>query len=286
MTGLERFAGLTNKPHRYLLAWTGLLLAILFLGASCTTTRKTIKEPLKDFGADYLFTQLKKNELKFDWFTARFSLDLSIEKKNTSFSGQIRMKKDSVIWVSFSPVLGIELARLLVTTDSVKFLNRMNSTYFTGDYRLVNEFLQTNVDYDVLQSILLGNDLTYYENGNFRTSLDKDAYHLVTAGRQKLKKFIRNEQDAERIYLQNIFIDPLTFKITQMKIKEIRKENKKLDATYSGFCPLDGQLFPCRIDYDLSAETPVKASVVYSRISIRDSLTFPFRIPRDYKRVQ
>jgi hypothetical protein len=286
MSGMMSFTSPAGQTKRSSLIWTGLLLVILFLGASCRTTRKAIREPLKDFGADYLFTQLKRNELKFDWFTAKFSLDLSIEKKNTSFSGQIRMKKDSVIWVSFSPVLGIELARLLVTTDSVKFLNRMNSTYFTGDYRLVNEFLQTNVDYDVLQSILLGNDLTYYENGNFRTSLDNDAYHLVTAGRQKLKKFIRNEQDAERIYIQNIFIDPQTFKITQMKIKEIRKENKKLDAAYSDFCQLDGQLFPCRIDYDLSAETPVKAAVVYSRISIRDTLTFPFRIPRDYKPVQ
>ncbi|MEZ5196431.1 MAG: DUF4292 domain-containing protein [Bacteroidales bacterium] len=143
-------------------------IVFISLTTSCKTNRSVIKEPIKEYGADYLFEKLKENELKFDWFTAKYNLDLIIDKKKTSLSGQLRVKKDSVIWISFSPALGIEMARLLVTTDSVKFINRINKTYFEGDYRLVNDFLDSNVDFDVLQSILLGNDLTYYEDGKFR----------------------------------------------------------------------------------------------------------------------
>ncbi|MCB0807539.1 MAG: DUF4292 domain-containing protein, partial [Bacteroidales bacterium] len=99
-----------------------------------------IKEPIKEYGADYLFDKLKENELKFEWFSAKFNLDLIIDKKKNSFRGQLRMRKDSAIWVSFSPALGIEMARLLITEDSVKFINRINKTYFAGDYRVVNNF--------------------------------------------------------------------------------------------------------------------------------------------------
>ena len=108
---------------------------------------------MKEYGADYLFQKLKENELKFGWFSAKFNLDLIIDKKKNSVTGQIRMKKDSCIWITLSPALGIEMARLLITTDSVKFINRINKTYFTGDYNQVNTLLDANIDYDVFQTL-------------------------------------------------------------------------------------------------------------------------------------
>ncbi|OQX78062.1 MAG: hypothetical protein B6D61_06245 [Bacteroidetes bacterium 4484_249] len=261
------------------------ILFSLFL-FSCKSTRHVIKEPIKEYGADFLFEKLKENEFKFDWISAKFKLDIVIDKKKNSLTGQLRMRKDSVLWVSFSPALGIEMARLLITTDSVKFINRINKTYFLGDYKLVNNFLDSNVDFDVLQSILLGNDLTYYEDGKFRASYDGKEYHLVTSERRKLKKYMKTRQDEERIFIQNIFLNTETFKITQMKIKEIKKENKKLSATYSEFIPVSEQLFPHHITYDLIAETPVKVDLAYSKISTDKSLLFPFKISSKYTRIQ
>jgi hypothetical protein len=264
------------------------VVSILFilLSISCKTTRKAIESPLKEYGADYLFIKLKENELKFDWFSAKFNLDLLIDKKKTSVTGQIRMKKDSAIWITLSPALGIEMARILITTDSVKFINRINKSYFIGDYIKVNSFLDANIDYDVFQTLLLGNDLTYYEDGKFRASYDSKEYHLVTAGRQKLRKYVKTREDEERIYIQNIFLDPESFKITQMKIKEVKKENKKLDATYSEFQPISGQLFPHHIFYDLFADKPIQVDLGYTKIELDQQQEFPFKISDKYARIQ
>jgi len=261
-----------------------LLFTVTFV--SCKSSRHAIKEPIKEYGADFLFGKLKENELQFDWFSTKYKLDLIIDKKKTSFSGQIRMRKDSVLWVSFSPVLGIEMARLLITTDSVKFINRINKTYFLGDYRFVSDFLKANVDFDVIQSILLGNDLTYYEDGKFRATYDSKEYHLVTAGRRKLKKYVKTQQDEERIFIQNIFLNPDTYKITNMKIKEIKKENKKLEASYSDFKYMDEQLFPNHITYDIVADKPVKIELDYYKINIDNTLSFPFKISSKYTEIQ
>lgn len=277
---------LINKSHVRRTLYLIVLLLFVLANDSCKVSRKTIREPIKEYGADYLFTKLKENELKFDWFSAKFNLDLVIDKKKSSFTGLIRMKKDSTIWITFSPALGIEMARLVITNDSVKFINRINKTYYTGDFKNVQTLLDANVDFDIFQSILLGNDLTFYENGKFRASFDNNEYHLVTAGRQKLKKYVKNVEDAERIYIQNIFLDPQSFKITQMKTKEVKKENKKLDAFYSNFILVGQQLFPHHITYDLLADKPVQVELEYSRIEIDTPQEFPFKISSNYTRMQ
>ncbi|RLD58140.1 MAG: hypothetical protein DRJ05_08535 [Bacteroidetes bacterium] len=263
-----------------------LIFASMALFSGCKSTRKAIKQPIKEYGADYLFEKLKENELKFDWLSGKFSLDLIIDKKKNSFKGQIRIRRDSAIWVSFSPALGIEMARMLITQDSVFFLNRISKNYFAGDIEFVTGFLDANVDFDVIQSLLIGNDLTYYENGKFRATYDSKEYHLVTSGRRKLKKHIKTNDDAQRIYLQNIYLNPETYKISRMKIKDVAKENQKLEAFYSGNEPINGQLFPMQILYNISANSQIEVSMNYSKIVLDQTLKLPFKIPSKYERIE
>ena len=262
-----------------------LFVLLLMFFSSCKTNRSLVKEPIKTYGADYLFEKLKENELKFEHITTKFNLDLVIDKKKTSFRGQMRIRRDSALWISFSPALGIEVARLLITQDSVKFINRINKTYFVGDYKMVNKFLGTNVDFDVLQSIVLGNDLTYYDNGKFRATFDSKEYHLVTGGRNKLKKYVRNQDDANRIYIQNIYLNPETFKISHMKIKEMYKESNKLDALYSDFQLLGTQQFAYHIEYHITAAKPILVEMNYTRAELNKQQAFPFRISSKYEQI-
>ncbi len=273
-----------NYMNRILLVFI-LIFGSMALFSGCKSTRKTIKQPIKEYGADYLFEKLKENELKFDWLSGKFSLDLIIDKKKNSFKGQIRIRRDSAIWVSFSPALGIEMARMLITRDSVFFLNRISKNYFTGDIEFVTDFLDANVDFDVIQSLLIGNDLTYYENGKFRATYDSKEYHLVTSGRRKLKKYIKTNDDAQRIYLQNIYLDPETYKISRMKIKDVAKENQKLEAFYSRNETINDQLFPMQIMYDISANSQIEVNMNYSKIVLDQTLKLPFKIPSKYEQI-
>jgi hypothetical protein len=262
-----------------------IFLSSLFF-SSCSQQKKIIKAPIKEEGADYLFEKLKQNEFRFTWFTAKISVNYKNKGESNSFDGQIRILRDSVIWLSFTPLLGIEVFRVIITNDSVKFINRINNTYFIGDYDYVNKFLNTNIDYDVLQSFMIGNDLSFYENGKFRASLDGDQYKLSTAERQKLKKFVRNSQDQLKILIQNIWIDPESFKITRADVKEIRKQNLRLEASYSEFEKVVDQLFPRRVNFDIYAENNIHASVEFSKININTPQLFPFRIPPSFKQVK
>lgn len=261
-----------------------ILIVLIVAGfASCKTVRRIYKAPLKEEGANYLFDQLKDSELQYDYFNAKFNLNFTKDKKKTSFKGQVRIKKDSLIWVSFSPLLGIEMARMLITTDSVKFINRMNKTFFRGDYEYLNDFLDTNLDFDLLQALIMGNDLRHYENGKFRASIDKHQYKLSTAARHKLKRFVKSQEEQPNVYIQNIWLDPESFKISQVSLKEIKKQHKKLQANYEEFMEIDAQLFPKNVYFDLQAEHKILVKLSYSKITVNDALNFPFRVPKKYK---
>ena len=257
-------------------------LTSLLLFSACSPARKIMKAPLKEEGSDFLFRKLKEKELKFDWFSAKFSAEYANKGKKNSFSGQIRIRKDSLIWISLTPMLGIEAIRLMISQDSVKLINRLNDTYFIGDYEYVNRFLNTNIDYDLLQSILLGNDLEYYEGSKFRASIDRGEYKLSTSERLKLRKFVRNNQENLKVFIQNIWLDPENFKITHIDVKEIRRDNIKLESNYSNFEQVGEQLFPRKMKYVIWAENTIKVNADFSKMVVNVPMQFPFKIPASY----
>ncbi|MFH1120198.1 MAG: DUF4292 domain-containing protein [Bacteroidota bacterium] len=261
-----------------------LAIPLIFVLFSCGTARKTIREPLKDQGAEYLFSHLKMNELQYSYFSARFTTSFFQQKNETSFSGQIRIKKDSLIWISISPVLGIEMARLLITNDSVKYMNRINNDYFVSDFNYINSLINSTLDFDMLQAFLTGNDFSFYENSSFRAAVDNQEYKLVTTDRRKLKKYVRNNQFIN-IPIQHIWLSPETFKISRVMIRELVQGGRKLEGNY--LYMFDGnQLVPEKLSFDLeTAENKNHILVQYTKINTADSLAFPFRIPEKYKKV-
>jgi hypothetical protein len=269
-----------------------LILTLLLAGAlaagisSCSTERQVIKEPLKEAQAEYLFSKLKENELKFDWLTAKFSADYKNNETEHSFGGQIRIRKDSLIWITMSPMMGIEVIRLMISQDSIKFINRMNNSYFIGDYEYLNRFLNTNIDFDILQAFLIGRDLSSYENDKFRASVDLKFYKLSTMERHKLKKYVKNAEEAVKVYIQNIWLDPVTFKITKADVKEVKREKIRLEASYDAFEPLGSQIFPARVEYNIFAENNLFVKVNFSKVLVDEPQVFPFKIPSSFQPIK
>jgi len=270
-----------NK-YRFLLF---IMLAglIMSFSTSCKT-RKLIKEPIKEEGADYLFRKLKENELRYTDLAIRFEADLTLDKSNNSFKGNIRIKKDSIIWISINPLFGIEAFRIMFTADSVKMINKISNTYFLGDYSMINSMFSTPFDFDMLQSLITGNDFSFYENDIFKATIDGGLYKLTTMGRQKLKKYVRNQIDNDKVLIQDLWLDPSTFKIVKQQWKEIKNNNSKMLFQYENFSAADdGQLFPGNLQCDITAENKISVKIKYSRVQVNKPFEFVFIIPASYQ---
>jgi hypothetical protein len=250
---------------------------------SCNTQRQIIKQPLKEHGPEYIFEQLKRNELKFRTLSGKFSAEAKIDGENNSFSGNIFIIKDSIIWVSIQK-LGLEVARILLSSDSARFMNRINKTYFISDFNYVNQLFKTDFDFDIVQAILIGNDLSYYDNNKFRATIENMQYKLSTLSRVKLKKSLKKENDNTRVLIQDIWLDPFTFKIKKILIKEVKNESRKFLAEYSDFQTIDNQLFPQKMNFQIIEEKKIKIEIDFSKIAFNAAESMPFKIPNNYKK--
>ncbi len=264
------------------------LIIIIATGfTACTGSRKAVRAPIKEEGADFLINKLKEHELKFNQFSAKFNVTYQVDGKKTNVSGNLRIYYDSIIWISVSPALGLEAVRIMLTPDSIKYLNRMSKTYLSQDFVYINQLLNKSLDYDMAQSFLIGNDFSLYESNSFKASIDNQQYKLNTIDRRKIRRFVRRSDDDISIPIQSIWLDPENFKISKVLLKEAERDSRKFIATYGDFNNIDGRLIPADIEFNIETDVKrVKIKIRYSNIQFEQDQTYPFRIPENYTEIK
>lgn len=273
-----------NKLYRLILIV--ILPFALLLVTSCKSTRATLKQPLKEYDFNWLYAKMLENHFNFEYVNAKFSLSYQEGKDKTDLRGQLRMKNDSVMWVSFSPALGIEAARILLTNDSVKFINRLNKKYFEGEYCLLDSLLNTTIEYSILQSMLIGNDLTQYDVNKYKASIDGGLYRINIQERRKIRKFLKSDETDTKVLVQNIWLDPDNFRIRRVELKELNsKDDKKLEVVYNEYVQVGDQLFPDKITITISSQKSIVIDVKFIKVEVNEEVDFPFKIPSKYEKL-
>ncbi|MGH2643496.1 MAG: DUF4292 domain-containing protein, partial [Chitinophagaceae bacterium] len=151
-----------------MVAITGLMA----LCSSCHTEKKIIKtisvtppekpavNHLKNsvLSSDFIVARLKENTIPFHTFSALAKLDITTPNGTQSgISTYIRMQKDSAIWISIRPILGIELVRILITPDSLKVINFFKNTITLRSVDSLQQLFQIPFGFNALQNLIIGN---------------------------------------------------------------------------------------------------------------------------------
>lgn len=271
-----------------------LIATVAITTMSCASKRKNVKQPMEEIVVNALLDKIKENELDYEWFSARFNCDATLDKKNnTSFSGQIRMKKDSIIWVSATGPLGVEVMRFMFTPDSVYMINRLKQTYLIESMEEMVSRIGTKISFPMIQSILIGNDINYIDkigqNTNdkkeYKSEIDGALYKLTMTHRSKHKKALKENEEEWNIITKHIWIDPTTFKIAKLNLVEFEVGERKLLLEYSKYKELDKGLCPSTIDVQLYAEKKILVNVKYNNTSTEGPLSFPFKISKKAERI-
>jgi hypothetical protein len=264
------------------------LICLLVLSNSCRAKKTITKAPVKtttnivEIGitsSDSLSRAMQIADAPIQWFGAKVSVNSDINNQTNAFSANLRIKKDSAIWISISPALGIEVARALITPDSLKFINRINGTFFKGDYKYLNELLQIEVNFKMIQAILLGNVYLHYSIEQYIS--DRENTELVLSTIKKRR--IRREIDLEipQILTQEIWFSSLQNKIVRMEMQDYRPV-RKFTVNYLQFEKVDELSMPNKLIITAQADKQVKIDLEYSRMTINKELNLPFNIPEDY----
>jgi hypothetical protein len=120
------------------------LLALLLAATSCASRKKPVAPTPPQ---------------AFEWMTA--NLDIQAEGNGMSFdnlSGQLRMRNDSIVWLSVTATMGVEVLRAKVSNDSVWILNRMEKTYLAEPLDSLGAKVGMPLSLPLVQTLLLDNN--------------------------------------------------------------------------------------------------------------------------------
>jgi len=251
-----------------------LILLFVILVPACKVRTKEHKK--KDFVQESsVYKGYKTHEIKYNTIDARTNINMLIDNKKQAVSANLRIKKDSIIWGTANAFLGIEVARFVITQDSLKMINRLNNTYLLTDINYLKTLLNIDIDYLMLQSLLTATDFPHFNTSDFEIK-NIDELYVLYADK-------RNSKINDKIFInQRIEIDTATFKILKNYVTD-KDYNYSLETTYSNFRSIDAQFFPHRIDcFAKKGIDNLHVTIEYSRIVLDNDLSFPFSIPEKY----
>ncbi|MES2731903.1 MAG: DUF4292 domain-containing protein [Bacteroidota bacterium] len=255
---------MNNKP---LLIFAALTFAFFSCKKPPTVTNKVITTT----EAKPETHDIKIEEIDFQYFSSKSKVNFQFQNEDQTAIVNVRMKKDSLIWLSVNKV-GIEGFRALITPDSIYVLEQLSKTYYVKDFKSLSKQFNFTISYSLLQSILLG-------NLPFET-LDRKAL--------KVKDYYLLRQENGSITVEN-FIGIENKKVAKVEMVEQPSRNS-LMLNYANFAPLNNYLFPFNSAFYLKYDTNQKSLSTLITVECKkaelhtDELKFPFNIPKRYER--
>ncbi len=278
-----------------------VVLLLFVCLVSCRSAKTVVKEKveLPNVTEGRLFKNVVDSALDFNTLYAK-KIDLTLrdgEKENT-LKAMLRIQRDSFIWVSVTAPLGIEVARVLFTPDSIKFISPREKEYFLSDYSYFSEKFDVDLTFDCFQKILSNHffdftSCTSLVDRNKRYKLDKsgDDYVLYSleekAIGRKLKRLYKKKRKNKEftLVLQKVHINPDNFRPNLISIEDL-EEKIGVSVNYERFNRFGERLFPSRLIFKLFSKTDdIEVTMDFSRLEFDVDVSPSFKISSKYKRI-
>lgn len=272
-------------------------LLLIFLQISCKSTYELGQKRAHGMSDNKLYNQIIDSSLMYNTlWVKRFSAHYESKGKSQNVRGSIKILRDSIIMVQINAPTGIlEVARMYITPDSVKVLDRLKKKYIVSDFVYLSDKLNMDINFRTLQSILT-NEIFQLQNlderqrpftRNFKGKVIDNKYVFITDKASKVERKLRKDKywKLHKFNYQRFEIDPSLMKITDVLVREFGEE-RDISLKYRDFIDLEGQKFPSEMVFKVKDSIQsVSCKLKYNKLVIDQELKFPFKVSSKFKRV-
>ncbi len=253
------------------ITWLLTFFSFIFFISACK--KPPTAQPSEEVSAEL---DLKAVDINFEYMTASSKIRFSNGKKDLSANASIRIKKDSIIWISLSPGFGVEAARGIATQDSLIIMNRLDNEYMAYDFKKLSEEFNFDITFDLLQAALLGN-----------LPVDVDQEDRV----RKENNFFIIRQESGDVTIEN-FINARLMKVEKVNMREKVKSTGRdntLYLQYGDFKVLEDRVLPfinlISLNYRKGRNPQnTEINIEHKKADFpQEALNFPFNIPDKYE---
>lgn len=247
------------------------LIAILLFLTSCKS-KKILAESAANsiaVNAEKIIENHYNNKIDFSTLYIKANAKYEDSKNTQNVTADIKIKKDEKIAISIR-FLGITMAKALITPTKVEYYEKINSTFFEGDYALLSRWLGTDLDYQKVQNLFLGKPIDDLTKDTYSATISNNLYQLENNKNNLLKHFLF---EAENYLLK------------KQEVIQASKE-RNLQINYPEYNKVDQTILP--LNFGIIATQPkdkVTIDINYKNITFNEELSFPYSVPEGFEQI-
>ena len=212
--------------------------------------------------------ELQKNTLNF--YSATGDLNFKDENQKQELGVTIVMEKDKYILFNVTAIMGIAVARVLATPDSLVILDLLHRKAIITNYDYIIKITRADLQLGNLQNLLIGN--TLFPNIESTCSVDSTPNSIQVL--QQLTSSIVQKT----IYTPNL-------KIAQSIINESSKSQEMI-VSYEQVHAEGNNLIPSNFNVTINTSKKMYVSFDLKNFVFEKKKDLQFSIPKSYERVR
>jgi len=248
-----------------------VLLIFSFVLSACGGSQSALKEnDLKTETLKAIIKNYNKSNPAFKTMRGRIKGTYDNGSEQQTINVSYRFQKDKTLWMSAKFAGLIQVAKMMITPENIKFYEKIDNSYFDGNFKLVSAFLGMELNYSQLQNLFTGQALKNIKISNTDFQTAENYFQMVTNYDNGLTQFL--------------LLDAKTFKIKQQTLS---LRDKQIKVSYKSYQVVNGQSFPEEFVI-LAGDTnqQIQITLIYKNIKLNDKLKFPFSFPNNYTPIQ
>lgn len=211
-----------------------------------------------------------KNEHDFKTLNIRANAKYEDEKQSHSMNADIRIKKDEIIWINIK-FLGIPMAKAMITPTKVSYYEKINNTYFEGDFSMLSNWLGTDLDFNKVQNLFLGKAID---------DLTKDRWIS-----EVVDKMFKLSSPTDVDVSQEFYFEGANYLLKKETIKQV-SQNRNLEIRYPSYKEEKEMFLPNEINIKAEQKSKVTIDIEYKHTTFNEDLSYPYSVPSGYTAVE
>jgi hypothetical protein len=261
-------------------------LAIPMLLTSCHTSKTVTNEPKvsqqvktpKSAFLEKVDANSVKKESTFVSSKLKFSVELGAQQ--VTLTGNLRMKRDSVIRLQLMAFGFVEAARLEFTPNYVLIMDRMNKQYLKVPYSHVDFLRHSGINFYTLQA-LFWNEL-FVPGAKAVTNENTEKFVITENGEES----IINLEDGKMNYSWLANTGSGRIKMANIAYRDLLNGNTQLNWEYETFGKLVDKLFPTGMNVTVTTpEKEVKLNMKLSYLGNESDWELQTKVSDKYREV-
>lgn len=258
------------------------ILFLLAIASSCALQRKIPEGAPPKIKEKALLEKVQQAENTYKNLVIRANGRYTDENNSQSFKVEFRILKDSLVWVDIAdPIIGIKLARAIAYKDSAAFINKINREYYTGNIAALQQKVNMNLEFALLQNMLAANIIYPINKSDYDLYYNPGEYIFSN---YSLKEINDSASDFSKQALYTVSINPDNSKPSKQLVNN-SQQNLRYELLYQDLQPQSDLLYPSKIVIHYKGNSAATLELQIKSVKKNEAVNYPFKIPSGYARI-